>query len=38
MLYGFHDLELPMSAGKTLIAQVMDFVPWKTFARIALRH
>jgi transposase len=27
-----------MNAGKTLFAQVMEFVPWKTFARIIERH
>ena len=27
-----------MNVGKTLFAQVMDFVPWKTFGRIVLRH
>lgn len=27
-----------MNAGKTLFAQVMDFVPWKTFGRIVERH
>jgi hypothetical protein len=27
-----------MNAGKTLFAQVMDFVPWKTFGRIVDRH
>ena len=27
-----------MNTGKTLFAQVMDFVPWKTFGRIIQRH
>src|ERR1022692_5292332 len=27
-----------MNAGKTLFAQVMEFVPWKTFGRIIERH
>ena len=27
-----------MNVGKTLFAQVMEFVPWKTFARIIDRH
>jgi len=27
-----------MNAGKTLFAQVMDFLPWKTFSRIVARH
>ena len=27
-----------MNVGKTLFAQVMEFVPWKTFARIIKRH
>jgi len=27
-----------MNVGKTLFAQVMEFVPWKTFGRIAERH
>src|ERR1700727_19858 len=27
-----------MNLGKTLFAQVMDFLPWKTFHRIAHRH
>jgi tRNA(Ile2) C34 agmatinyltransferase TiaS len=26
-----------MNVGKTLFAQVMEFVPWKTFARIIER-
>lgn len=27
-----------MNAGKTLFAQVMEFVPWKTFGRVIDRH
>ena len=27
-----------MNTGKTLFAQVMDFLPWKTFHRIVDRH
>ena len=27
-----------MNAGKTLFAQIMEFVPWKTFGRIVARH
>ena len=27
-----------MNAGKTLFAQVMEFVPWKTFGRIISKH
>ena len=27
-----------MNVGKTLFAQVMEFVPWKTFGRIIDRH
>jgi len=27
-----------MNVGKTLFAQVMDFMPWKTFVRIIARH
>jgi len=27
-----------MNTGKTLFAQVMEFVPWKTFSRIIARH
>ncbi len=38
MLQGFNHLEMAMNAGKTLFAQVMDFVPWKTFGRIVDRH
>jgi hypothetical protein len=38
MLSGFNDRECRMNMGKTLFAQVMEFVPWKTFARIIERH
>ena len=27
-----------MYVGKTLFAQIMDFLPWKTFHRIVARH
>jgi hypothetical protein len=27
-----------MNVGKTLFAQVMEFVPWRTFSRIVERH
>ena len=27
-----------MNVGKTLFAQVMEYVPWKTFGRIVDRH
>lgn len=27
-----------MYTGKTLFAQLMDFLPWKTFHRIVARH
>lgn len=27
-----------MNVGKTLFAQVMEFLPWKTFERIVVRH
>ena len=27
-----------MNVGKTLVAQIMEYVPWKTFARIIERH
>jgi hypothetical protein len=29
MLSGFNDRECRMNTGKTLFAQVMEFVPWK---------
>src|ERR1700693_3675485 len=31
-------LESPMNTGKTLFAQLMDFLPWKTFSRIVARY
>lgn len=31
-------LEIAMYVGKTLFAQIMDFLPWKTFHRIVARH
>lgn len=27
-----------MNIGKTLLAQLMDFLPWKTFPRILVRY
>jgi len=27
-----------MNLGKTLFAQIMDFLPWKTFHRIVVRR
>ena len=38
MLSGLHDLGCRMNVGKTLFAQVMGYVPWKTFGRIIERH
>jgi hypothetical protein len=38
MLSGFYFRECRMNMGKTLFAQVMEFVPWKTFGRIIERH
>lgn len=38
MLSGFNHREYRMNVGKTLFAQVMEFVPWKTFGRIIERH
>jgi hypothetical protein len=38
MLPGFTDPEGGMNAGKTLFAQVMEFIPWKTFGRIIAKH
>lgn len=32
------NLGLSMNVGKTLFAQVMEFVPWKNFSRIISRH
>ena len=30
--------EAAMNTGKTLFAQLMDFLPWSTFTRIVARH
>ena len=38
MLAGLNDLGYCMNTGKTLFAQVMEHVPWKTFGRIIERH
>ena len=38
MLSGLDDLGCGMNVGKTLFAQVMEYVPWKTFGRIIERH
>ena len=38
MLVGLNDLGHHMNTGKTLFAQVMEHVPWKTFGRIIERH
>ena len=38
MLAGLNDLGQCMNTGKTLFAQVMEHVPWKTFGRIIERH
>ena len=38
MLSGLTDLECRMNIGKTLFAQVLEYVPWKTFGRIIERH
>jgi hypothetical protein len=38
MLAGLNDLGQCMNIGKTLFAQVMEHVPWKTFGRIIERH
>ena len=38
MLSGFDDRECRMNVGKTLFAQVMELVPWKTFGRIIERY
>jgi Domain of unknown function (DUF4372)/Transposase DDE domain len=38
MLAGLDDLGCGMNVGKTLFAQVMEYVPWKTFGRIIERH
>jgi Domain of unknown function (DUF4372) len=36
--FRINDRECRMNVGKTLFAQVMEFVPWKTFGRIIERH
>lgn len=38
MLSGLNSLGGCMNVGKTLFAQVMEYVPWKTFGRIIDRH
>jgi hypothetical protein len=38
MLSGLNSLGQCMNVGKTLFAQVMEYVPWKTFGRIIDRH
>ncbi len=38
MLAGLYYLGCHMNTGKTLFAQVMEHVPWKTFGRIIERH
>ena len=38
MLTSLNHLGQSMNTGKTLFAQVMEHVPWKTFARIIERH
>ena len=38
MLAGLNHLGQRMNTGKTLFAQVMAHVPWKTFGRIIERH
>jgi hypothetical protein len=38
MLSGFDNRERRMNAGKTVFAQVMEFVPWKTFGHTVDRH
>jgi hypothetical protein len=35
--YGFRRPAYRMNVGKTLFAQVMEYVPWKTFGRIIER-
>ena len=30
--------KLPVNIGKTLFAQLMDFLPWSIFARIVARY
>jgi hypothetical protein len=38
MLPGLANPESGMNVGKTLFAQIMEYVPWKTFGRIIERH
>jgi len=38
MLSGLNSLGWCMNVGKTLFAQIMEYVPWKTFGRIIDRH
>ena len=38
MLPGFNNWGWRMNVGKTLFAQLMEFVPWKSFGRIVDRH
>ena len=38
MLSDLNDPGRRMNVGKTLFAQIMEFVPWKTFGRIIERH
>lgn len=38
MLAGLYYLGHRMNTGKTLFAQAMEHVPWKTFGRIIERH
>jgi len=38
MLRGLQNPEQRMNVGKTLFAQVMEFVPWKSFGRIVARY
>jgi hypothetical protein len=38
MLAGLNDPGWRMNVGKTLFAQVMEFVPWKSFGRVVERH
>lgn len=38
MLAGLYKSGLIVNHGKTLFAQVMEFVPWKTFGRMIDRH
>lgn len=38
MFPGLRNPETPMYVGKTLFAQIMDFVPWTRFRRIVDRY